>query len=377
MALYHRKNPFFSYILQRDLLTKPSSSKRTYHLALSLEGSGICYQPGDSLAILPANDTKDAQMLLSAVKATGSEMVHDPRSDQLITFNDYLLQKANLFKSSPALFKKLQERSPRSDKQALLSKEYRSHLSAWLETTTPTKLLSLYPPQSVSLKELTSLLLPMLPRFYSIASSQNLFPSQVHLTVREVSYYVDDELRFGIGSNFLCKRAAIHTTPVPLYIQPAHKFALPEDPEAPIILIGPGTGIAPYRAFLQERLYHQMPGRNWLFFGERNKASDFYYGDYFEDLQAQKKLRLNLAFSRDAKEKVYVQHHMWSERKDLWAWIEEGAYFYICGDAKRMAKDVEMTLHKIAMAEGALSEDAARAKIKQMRAEMRLQTDVY
>jgi sulfite reductase (NADPH) flavoprotein alpha-component len=217
----------------------------------------------------------------------------------------------------------------------------------------------------------------MLPRFYSIASSQLLFPEEVHLTVASLSYHVRGIERFGVGSHFLCKRALLRETPIPFYVQTSHNFTLPEDPLASIILIGPGTGIAPFRAFLQERLAKQAKGKNWLFFGERNRATDFYYEDFWLSLEHQGRLRLDCAFSRDGSEKIYVQHKLWEQKKDLWCWIEEGAYLYICGNAEKMAKDVELTLQKIAISEGALTEELARAKIKTLKTEKRLLMDVY
>ena len=188
---------------------------------------------------------------------------------------------------------------------------------------------------------------------------------------------VNGRLCHGVGSHFLCERAKLETTSIPCYLQPAHSFFLPEDQNTPIIFIGPGTGVAPFRAFMQERLALQAKGRNWLFFGERNRATDFYYEEFWLELQKLDRLRLSLAFSRDTVEKVYVQHRMWEERKDLWAWIEEGAYFYVCGDAQEMAKDVEAMLQRIFVEEGSLTEEAARHKLKEMRQQKRYLADVY
>ncbi len=198
------------------------------------------------------------------------------------------------------------------------------------------------------------------------------------MTIAHVSYLSSKgKLRYGVGTHFLCDRAEIETTEVPLYLQPSHGFKLPSDPNASIILVGPGTGIAPYRAFLQERLYKKTQGRNWLFFGERHRKHDFYYADFWLSLEKQGRLRLDLAFSRDGARKIYVQHRMWENRKDLWEWIEEGAFFYVCGDAKEMAKDVEAMLQKIAADQGGLSEEDARRKIKELRAQKRYLADVY
>lgn len=354
MNQHNRSNPFLSRILERTLLTKSGSTKKTYHLSLDLAGSNIVYKPGDSVAILPENDPADVDRILDALGCSGDEEIFDPKTESETLLRSYLIHKANLQKPSPAFLRRVKP-FPQ-------------------EETIAAELIS---DAALSYKELPSLLLPLLPRFYSIASSQHVFPDEVHLTVASVSYMAGGKLRHGVGTHFLCERAALAKTRIPLYIQPSHGFALPADPHAPIILVGPGTGVAPFRAFLQERLYKNMPGRNWLFFGERQREHDFYYADFWLALEQQKRLRLDLAFSRDGAEKVYVQHKMWENRKDLWAWLEEGAYFYVCGDANEMAKDVEAMLQKIAASEGNLSEEEARRKIKSLRAQKRYLADVY
>ncbi len=378
MNTYDRLNPFSSRIVDRYLLTKDGSTKKTYHLALSLDGSQISYQPGDSLAILPQNDPDDVDFFLKGVRCTGEEEIFDHRSKNTFSLRSYLLCKANLHRANHSFLRMLHERSSSPDLAELLLRENKPKLVEFLDNETPADLLNTFSKVLVSPQEIPSLLLPLLPRFYSIASSQRLFPNEVHLTVAAVSYTTNKGVqRHGVGTHFLCERALLEKTVVPLYIQPSHGFALPADSNASIILVGPGTGIAPYRAFLQERLSRKAPGRNWLFFGERNRSSDFYYEEFWLELQQQKRLHLDLAFSRDGAEKLYVQHNMWKQRKALWAWIEEGAYFYVCGDAKEMAKDVEATLQKIAASEGGLSDEDARRKIKEMRAEKRYLADVY
>jgi sulfite reductase (NADPH) flavoprotein alpha-component len=204
-----------------------------------------------------------------------------------------------------------------------------------------------------------------------------MYPNEIHLLVSHVSYQMGGQLRFGVGSHFLCVEAEIEKTPIPIYIQMSNHFTLPEDPETPIIMIGPGTGVAPFRAFLQERLASQAGGKNWLFFGECHRKTDYYYESFFEDLKKQGRLRLDLAFSRDTSEKVYVQHKMWEERKSLFSWIEEGAIVYVCGDAKVMAKDVDQMLNKVIQKEGKLSETKSQEYLRNMRKEKRYRIDVY
>jgi sulfite reductase (NADPH) flavoprotein alpha-component len=229
----------------------------------------------------------------------------------------------------------------------------------------------------IAAEELPSLTLPLLPRFYSIANSPKVFPHEIHLLVAHHTYHNHGQTRRGVASHFLCEIAQIGTTSLPIYLQPTPHFTLPEDPRADIILIGPGTGVAPFRAFLQERLATQAPGRNWLFFGERHRAYDFYYQEFWLALEEQGHLRLDLAFSRDTPQKIYVQHKMYESRKSLWNWLEHGAFFYICGDATRMVKEVETTLCHIVKEEGKKSEEEALAYLKQLKRAKRYLTDVY
>ena len=348
---FDRTHPFLSRIQERRLLSKDSSTRNTYHLSLTLQGSSLSYRPGDCVAILPSNDPASVEELLKALHLSGDEMIGD------LSLRAYFTHRANLQKIHPSLCKAMaQEEFP--------------------EMLTPAEWIASHPSVSVPTNDLVQLFFPMLPRFYSIASAQSLYPEELHLLIAAISYQAGGHLRHGVASRFLCHDAKVGETPVKLYIQPSHGFSLPSD-ESPIILVGPGTGVAPFRAFLQDRLATQAKGRNWLFFGERHRVSDFYYDDFWLSLEKQGRLRLDLAFSRDGLEKIYVQHRMWEQRKDLWAWIEEGAYFYVCGNGKGMAKDVEEMLIRIASSEGNLSDDDARQKIKSLRAAKRYRMDVY
>jgi len=210
---------------------------------------------------------------------------------------------------------------------------------------------------------------PLLPRFYSIASSSKMHPEEIHLTVTRHEY--------GVSSRYLCHLAQPGVTELRCYVQPSRGFALPRDPNTPIIMIGPGTGIAPFRAFLQERLVHQAPGANWLFFGERNRATDFYYADFWRTLEAEGKLRLDLAFSRDQVEKEYVQSRLYQAKKELWGWIQRGCHLYVCGDRERMAKDVDAMLQRIIQEEGGLTPEEARLALRTLRREKRYLLDIY
>lgn len=343
MSIYNRANPFFSHIKERTLLTKEGALKKVYHLSLDLAASGITYRPGDTIAILPSNDLQEVDLLCRYVAAASSD------------FREFLTWKANLHKISKALL------------QALELSE------APLNLHTPVELLATRPNAIFPEEAFRKFFFPLLPRFYSIASSQSLYPEEVHLTVAEVRYFLDGKWHHGVASQFLCERAS----QVPLYVQPSRHFTLPEKSDTPIILIGPGTGVAPYRAFLQERIATGAKGKNWLFFGARSATTDFLYEDYWTSLQKQGRLRLTCAFSRYTPEKTYVQHKMWEERCDLWTWIQEGATFYVCGDAKAMAKDVEAMLEKIAAEEEGVSLEEARKIIKELRMQKRYLADVY
>jgi sulfite reductase (NADPH) flavoprotein alpha-component len=221
---------------------------------------------------------------------------------------------------------------------------------------------------------------PIVPRLYSIASSLQAHPNQVHLCIAIVRYDTHGRAKKGLASGFLADHAGLFVKSVPVYVQESRTFRLPKNPSTDIIMCGPGAGIAPFRAFVEQRILEGATGRNWLFFGEQHGATDFLYGDEWLNYQRQGKLhRLDLAFSRDQDHKVYVQHRMLEQAKELWAWLQNGAYFYVCGDAKHMAKDVHQALIKIAQTEGGLSPEAAAdyVNVTLMKAEKRYLRDVY
>lgn len=349
--MYTRTNPYLARIKDRKLLTKSGSTKKTYHVELEIDDQELSFIVGDSIGVLPTNQPKLVEKILQKLGADGETEVFDKRSNQSMPFRTFLLTKANLQNCS---FHKLYEVEKTKAPLVKLIDQHKPHPS-----------------------ELARILLPLMPRFYSIANSSKVFPNEIHLTIAFVEYMLDGEMQYGVGSHFLCEEAKIESTPVPIYVQPSNHFTLPADPMAPIILIGPGTGIAPFRAFLQERLSSHAEGPNWLFFGECNEATDFYYGDYFKELENQGRLRLSTAFSRDQEQKIYVQHRLWEERKSIWEWIQKGAFIYICGDAERMAKDVNLTLEKIVHDEGKMPEEDARLFLKEMRKNKKLLLDVY
>jgi sulfite reductase (NADPH) flavoprotein alpha-component len=237
--------------------------------------------------------------------------------------------------------------------------------------------LDAYPSIRVSVGELVGALRKGLPRLYSIASSLKAHPGEVHLLVVGVRYTIRDRLRSGICSTWLAERWPEGET-APMYLQDQQKhFAMPSDPDVPMIMVGPGTGLAPFRAFVEERRATGAAGRNWLFFGEQHRATDYFYEDEFTRYQNDGLLRLDLAFSRDQADKIYVQHRMREQARDIWAWLEDGAEFFVCGDKDRMASDVDAELHRIVEVEGGRSEDDAKAYVQNLKATKRYKRDVY
>lgn len=372
--MHTKSHPYPSRIKERELLTAPSSTKRVYHISLELESAPFPYRVGDSIAVLPSNDAALVDQILHHLRATGKEEILDARTQNTYSLREFLTDKANLNRVNSSFFRFLCEMGTLSP---LLDPEKKTELTAYLHQHTLLELLERHPFREFPLFEFCKLLMPLMPRFYSIASSPKVFPQEVHLTVAHVQYEAHGQPRYGVGSHFLCQSAQVGITPIPIYLQPSHHFTLPENENAPILLIGPGTGIAPFRAFLQERMAMQAAGKNWLFYGERNRSTDFYYGDYFLELEKKGHLRLDLAFSRDQKEKIYVQHKMLEQKGEIWRWIQEGCFLYVCGDAEKMAKDVEAALFQILKEEGNMTEEGARLFLKKLRTDKRYLLDVY
>ncbi len=375
--LYNKAQPFLSRIKERSLLNKQGSSKQTYHIVLDIADSGIQFDVGDSIAVLPQNDPVIVKDFLSALQANGEEKICDRRSGETLSLQHFLSHKTNLARVNSSLLEQICTRCPDEELSDLLQKENRSQLSEYLKQQDLLELLKKYQDIGISLDSFCASVSPLLPRFYSIASSQNTHPSEIHLTVALFTFTEQGEKKFGVASHFLCNVAEKDNHPIPIYIQKSHGFTLPSDDSLPIIMIGPGTGIAPFRAFLQERMHRNAQGKNWLFFGERNKSFDFFYEDFWQGLEQKNILQFTPAFSRDQDKKVYVQHKMYEEKKQIWSWIQEGAVIYVCGDASRMAKDVEATLQTIIKEESGCSEEDSRLFIKNLRSQKRYLLDVY
>ena len=375
-AAFTRANPFPARLLTNRLLNATGSGKEVRHYEISLAGSGLSYEVGDALGVLPTNCGELVGDLLAALGCDGEEAVKTPDGSET-SLRLALAQHYDIARPSAELLKAAAERGAAGGAlAALLDPARKDDLKKWLWGREVIDVISgLARPFTAA--EFIGLLKKLQPRLYSISSSPTAHPGEVHLTVAAVRYEGHGRARKGVCSTFLADRCAAET-PVPVFVQTSHGFRLPADGSVPIILCGPGTGIAPFRAFLEERLATGAKGRNWLFFGDQRCATDFLYREQLEGWLADGHLtRLDLAFSRDQAEKIYVQTRMLENAAELFSWLEGGAHFYVCGDASRMAKDVDAVLHQIAETAGGMSQAAAAAYIQKLKTEKRYQRDVY
>lgn len=372
--MFDKNNPFYATITERYSLCKAGSQKNTQHIVLNIQNSNITYDVGDSVAIFPINDARLVEKTLTAMNATGEEAITD-KHGQTTDLRTYLTEKANITDISRKLLSEVLKKTTDPELEAIekdhaLLKEYQNTHEVW-------DLLEKHPQAKFTPEELCALFMPLLPRFYSIASSMKAVGDEIHLTVAFLNYYTRGHLRLGVCTHYLCNLAPINEAVVPMYVHPHKGFTLPANPETPIIMIGPGTGIAPYRAFMQERAQTGIKGINWLFFGEWHRAHNYFYEEYWEDLAKKDLLKLSLAFSRDQDHKIYVQHRMREEGAELFNWLQKGAVLYVCGDAHHMAKDVDAALLEIVQEHGKLPEEDAKNYIKDLRHNKRYLRDVY
>jgi len=380
---YTKDHPFPARLLENRPLTRPGSEKETRHFVVSIAGSGLHYKAGDSLGVYPTNRHAEVEELLRLLGATGEEPVL-PAMLKLaapIPLHEALLRRLALAGPTPRLVAllagKATDATDRDRLNGLLAPDGREMLAAYLAERHYVDLLHDFPSAKPSPQELVDLMRKLMPRLYSIASSPRLSPDTIHLTVAAVRYATNGRDRVGVCSTFLSDRAVVGETTVPVFMSHSH-FGPPEDAAKDAIMVGPGTGVAPFRAFVQDRAAAGGTGRNWLFFGDQHRATDFLYEEEWADWQAKGGLtRLDTAWSRDQERKIYVQDRMREHAAELWRWIEAGAHFYVCGDAKRMAKDVDAALHEIVAQQGGLEPAAAAEYVKQMKQELRYQRDVY
>jgi sulfite reductase (NADPH) flavoprotein alpha-component len=366
-----RDNPAIGKFLARTRLNRAGSEKTTWHIDIDLAGTGIDYTVGDSFGIVPTNDPALVEAVIKALDAPadfpiGGRTLRDVLTDgvSLAPAPDMLFQ----------LYSYLTGGARRQKAKALAAGEDPDGDAAALDVLAAIeKFPGIRPDPEAFIEALD----PLQPRLYSISSSPKTNPGRVSLTVDTVRYKINKRDRLGVASTFLGERVKANAS-LKVYVQKAHAFGLPADPQTPIIMIGPGTGVAPFRAFLHERMATKAKGRNWLFFGHQRSATDFFYEDEFAAMKAKGVLtRLSLAWSRDGAEKFYVQDRMREVGRDLWSWLTDGAHVYVCGDAKRMAKDVERALVDIVAQHGARSTDQAIAFVAELKRQGRYQQDVY
>lgn len=384
--MYNKHNPFLASVKERGTLSKAGSSKNTLHFCLGLEGSQIHYEVGDSVGIYPRHDQKLVEEHLHFLKMGGEETVFFQKGTKKSSFRDFLTSFANLSDISPKFLQQVALRQSSLAKKEqllfLLQEEAYDQLKEYLQEHYLLDFLQEHDEVQFSPQEFADLCMPLMPRFYSIASSQKKVGDEVHLAIAPVEYTSPKGLLYkGVCTHYLANVAPLHEPDVRIFIQSSPHFRLPPSPTTPLIMIGPGTGVAPFRAFVQERILQENTGHQWLFFGERNRAFDFFYEEEWRALEQAGKIRLSLAFSRDQTEKRYVQHRLEEEGKELFDWLEQGACLYVCGDAKNMAVAVEDALQKVIAKHGFGSQETpcpkAKEYLKSLKQQKRYLKDVY
>ena len=371
-AVWTKENPFAAELLVNQKITGRRSEKDVRHIEISLEGSGLTYKPGDALGVWFTNDAALVDEILTITGADGSALVTTANGE--VTLTDALTNHFELTQAYPGFVTKVAELmgDPRyislsDDKASLRTAVVDRQIADILRAN----------PVALTAGQLAAALRPLQPRLYSIASSQTELPDEVHTTVAVVRYAVDGAAREGGASGFIGSRSEPGDT-VRVYIEPNDHFRLPMDPETPVIMIGPGTGIAPFRAFLQERDATGATGKSWLFFGNPHFTEDFLYQVELQDYLLRGILtHLNVAFSRDQAHKIYVQDKLRKHAAELYQWIQDGAHIYVCGDGQRMAKDVHAALLEIVSEQAGLDPDGAEVLLDDLRASGRYQRDVY
>lgn len=375
MEAYSMKNPFPATVLGVRHITKPGSAKETIHIDYSLEGSGLSYTTGDALGVIPCNDPALVDALIAALELDPAAEVpmpdggSAPLREALISAYDITTLKKGLLTKWNAVAGSEKLATVLADKDAL--KDF-----IWGRDLLDLASCPECKAHFADAASFVAILGKLSPRLYSIASSPDAVPGQVSLCVGAVRYTSYDRPRNGVCSTFMADRVKAGDK-VKVFVHTNKNFRLPEDGATPVIMVGPGTGIAPFRAFWQQRLADQATGPMWLFFGNPYKATDGCYEDELEQLVSSGKLKLSVAWSRDQAQKVYVQHLMEQAGEEIWQWLENGAAFYMCGDANRMAKDVESALLSIIAKYGKRSPEEAAAYLADMKAAKRYQKDVY
>ncbi len=376
-SAYNVKNPFIAHLKNAYDLTGVGAPKHTRHYEIDLTGSGMEFLPGDSLAVQPTNAPALVELVLKSLNFTGEETVPNPKGGEA-SIRHVLTDVFSLTEVDIKLLKAVADKSGNSELMALTAPEKKEELKKYFWGRDVLDVLEENPFAIFEPAEFTGLLRKLLIRLYSISSSLKAYPEQVHLTVATVRYESHGRTRGGVCSTFLADRVS-ETTPLPTFIKSGMGFRLPEPTsDTPIIMCGPGTGIAPFRSFLQERKATGAKGKSWLFFGEVNRSTCFFYEKEWEDYLTDGTLsKIDTAFSRDQEKKLYVQHRMLERGKELYEWLEQGAIFYICGDATRMATDVDNALREIVAKEGGKSPEQVIEYMDALKTSKRYRRDVY
>ncbi|MGG1396883.1 assimilatory sulfite reductase (NADPH) flavoprotein subunit [Bacillus salipaludis] len=375
-SVYSRTNPFKAEVLDNINLNGRGSNKETHHLELSLEGSGLTFEPGDSLGVYPENDPALVEQLLNELKWSSEDQVTVKQSD-VRTLQEALRSYYEITTLTKPLLEKIAPLSTNEGLKELVAPGNEENLKEYINGRDLLDLVRDFGPWGNSAQEFVSVLRKIPVRLYSIASSLAANPDEVHLTIGAVRYEANGRERKGVASTYVAERLEPGDH-VSVFVQQNENFKLPKNPETPIIMVGPGTGVAPFRSFIQEREETGAEGKSWLFFGDQHFVTDFLYQTEMQKwLKNGALTKLDVAFSRDTEEKVYVQHRMLEHSKELFEWLEEGAVVYICGDEKHMAHDVHNTFIEIIAKEGGLSREKAEEYLAEMQQQKRYQRDVY
>lgn len=371
---YDKRNPFPAQVLDNIVIVGRGSTKETRHLEFSLEGSGLTYEPGDALGIVPSNDPAVVALLLDALSLSPDEMLE--HKGKTVSLGDALTHHFEITAATPRFLDYWALIAEAEELRILGEEDRAGDKAVFLRTHHIIDIVRRFPVSGVMASGFASALRPLQPRLYSLASSLSAAPDEAHLTASPVRYELHGEQRGGVASCMLADRTELDAI-VPVYIQSNPHFRLPAD-DVPIIMVGAGTGVAPYRAFMQEREVRGAEGKSWLFFGERNFRTDFLYQTEWQSwLKDETLTRMDVAFSRDRAEKLYVQHRMKEQARDIFAWLEEGAHIYVCGDATNLAPDVHEALIGIVADEAHIGREAAEDYVRSLQADHRYQRDVY
>lgn len=374
---FTRDSPLLAPVVDKRALTHVTSTKTTLHLAFSIEGTGLSYEVGDACGVMPRNDLNLVAEILQTLGFNGNERVPCEKTGSTTTLHDALAHERQITRLNRKIVQEYAKHGNCALLLDLLQPERKTALDGYMFDRGLIDLLLEYPGVIDDPNEVIALLPKLTPRLYSISSSPAAHAGQIHATVAVVRFTAHNRDRGGVCSTLFADRTALSDR-LPIYIQPNKKFKLPANPDAPMIMIGPGTGIAPFRGFLHERRALGHKGKNWLFFGERSAATDYLYRDELESMQADGHLsRLDTAFSRDTDRKVYVQDRMMEQAPQFWSWLQDGATVYVCGDASRMAKDVHGTLCRIVQEQGAMTAQAAVEYVGELKDAHRYHRDVY